>query len=53
MMATRLPPTGHVLERTEGGKQSKCESCKKVVSKQCKKCDIGLNMDKSYENWHS
>jgi len=35
MMATRLSPTGHVLERTEGGKQRKCAACKKKVSKQC------------------
>jgi len=56
-MAPRLSPTGHVPEITEGGKQSKCAACKKKVSKQCEKCDIGLHLGKcdncDNQNWQT
>ena len=51
--ATRLSPVGHVLERTDGGKQRKCAVCKKKVSKQCRRCDVGLHMGECFDSWHS
>jgi len=53
LTATRLYPTAHVLERTEGGKQRKCAAGKKKVSKPYRKCGIGLHMGKCHDNWHS
>jgi len=50
MMATTLSPTGHVLERTEGGKQRKCAACKKKVSKQCRSVTLVCTWANA---WHS
>ena len=49
----RFSSDGHILDRTEGGKQRKCAFCKKKVSKQCVKCDVGLHIGECYSKWHS
>ena len=44
---------GHILDRTEGGKQRKCAFCKKKVSKQCAKCNVGLHIGECFRRWHT
>lgn len=49
----RFDGTGHRLDRTEGGKQRKCAQCKKKVSKECVKCNVGLHMGECERLWHT
>ena len=49
----RFDGRGHRLERTEGGKQRKCAQCKRKVSKQCVKCNVGLHMGDCENQWHT
>lgn len=37
--------TGHILERTPNGKQSRCAVCKKNARKQCILCQRAMHMD--------
>lgn len=48
----RRDGNGHIIERTENGKQRKCAVCKSNARKQCRKCNVGLHLD-CMELWHS
>ena len=47
----RKSNSGHILQRTENGKQRKCALCKTNVRKQCSKCNVGLHVE-CFSNWH-
>lgn len=49
----RYSSDGHTIERTLNGKQRRCGVCKKKVSKQCVKCDVGIHMGNCFIDWHS
>ena len=47
----RRSDSGHVLQRTDEGKQRKCAVCKVNVRKQCSKCNVGLHVN-CFPEWH-
>ena len=37
--------TGHVISRTDNGKQRRCVVCQKTVRKECSTCNVGLHIE--------
>lgn len=42
---------GHIIERTDGGKQRRCAVCKKNSRKQCRLCNVGIHVP-CFEAFH-
>lgn len=43
---------GHIIERTDDGKQRRCAVCKKNARKQCRRCNVGIHVH-CFEKYHT